>query len=48
MLGVGQCISHVSGGNLEEKKFKIFEKVGFPIKGNNIEACYWISKKMKR
>ena len=48
MLRVGQCISHVSGGNLEEKILKIFEKAGFPIKGNNIEACCWISKKMKR
>lgn len=32
MLRVGQCISHVSGGNLEEKILKIFEKVGFPIR----------------
>ena len=36
----------VSDGDLEKKVLKIFEKVGCPIKGNNIEACYRISKKI--
>ena len=35
----------VSDGDLEEKVLKIFEKVGCPIEGNNIEACQRISKK---
>ena len=35
----------VSDGELEEKFLKIFEKVGYPIEGNNIEACHRISKK---
>ena len=35
----------VSDGNLEEKFLKIFENVGCPIEGNNIEACHRISKK---
>ena len=35
----------VSDGDLEEKVLKIFEKVGCPIEGNNIEACHRISKK---
>ena len=34
----------VSDGDLEQKVLKIFEKVGCPIKGNNIEACHRISK----
>ena len=38
----------VSDGNLEEKVLKIFEKVGCPIEGNNIEACHRISKKNER
>ena len=37
----------VSDGNLEEKVLKIFEKVGCPIEGNNIEACHPMSKKIK-
>ena len=37
----------VSDGDLERKVLKIFEKVGCPIEGNNIEACHRISKKMK-
>ena len=36
----------VSDGDLEEKVFKIFEKVGCPIKGTHIEACHRISKKI--
>ena len=38
----------VSDENLEEKVLKIFEKVGCPIEGNNIEACHRISKKNGR
>ena len=38
----------VSDGDLEEKVLKIFEKVGCPIEGNNIEACHQISKKNER
>ena len=38
----------VSDGDLEEKVLKIFEKVGCPIEGNNIEACHRISKKKER
>ena len=34
----------VSDGDLEEKVLKIFEKVGCPIEGNNIETCHRISK----
>ena len=43
-MGVPRSISN---SDLEEKVLKIFEKVGCPIMGNNIEACHWISKKMK-
>ena len=35
----------VSDGNLQETVLKIFGKVGCPMEGNNIEACYRISKK---
>ena len=39
----------VSDGHLEKKVLKIFEKVGCPVEGNNIETCHRISKiKMKR
>ena len=38
----------VSDGDLEEKVLKIFEKVGCPVEGNNIEACHRISKKNER
>ena len=38
----------VSDVNLEEKVLNIFEKVGCPIEGNNIEACHRISKKKKK
>ena len=38
----------VSDENLEEKVLEIFEKVGCPIEGNNIEACHRISKKNGR
>ena len=44
LVGVTRC---VSDGNLEEKVLKIFEKVGCPIEGNNIEACHRMSKKIK-
>ena len=44
LMGVPRSISN---SDLEEKVLKIFEKVGCPIMGNNIEACYRISKKMK-
>ena len=44
LVGVTRC---VSDGNLEEKVLKIFEKVGCPIEGNNIEACHRMSKKTK-
>ena len=37
----------VSDANLEKKISKIFEKVGFPINGNNVKDCYWISKTSK-
>ena len=37
----------VSDGDSEEIVLKIFEKVGCPIEGNNIEACDRIRKKMK-
>ena len=37
----------VSDGDLEEIVLKIFEKVGCPIEGNNIEAYDRIRKKMK-
>ena len=42
MVGVPRS---VSDGDLEEKVLKIFEKVGCPMEGNNIEACHRISKK---
>ena len=38
----------VSDGDLEEKILKIFEKVGFPIAENNIQACRRLSKKNER
>ena len=37
-----------SDKDLEGNVLKIFEKVGCPIEGNNIEACHWISKKNER
>ena len=36
-----------SDRNLEEKVLKLFEKVGCPIEGNNIETCHRMSKKIK-
>ena len=30
------------------KVLKIFEKVGYPLEGNNIEACHGMSKKNER
>ena len=38
----------VSDEDLEKKVLKIFEKVGCPIEGNNIEACHRLSEKKKR
>ena len=37
----------VSDGDLKEKILQIFEKLGCPIEGNNIEACQRTSKKKK-
>ena len=33
---------------MEKKVLKIFEKVGCPIEGNNIEACHRLSEKKKK
>ena len=38
----------VSDEDLEKKVLKIFEKVGCPIEGNNIEACHRLSEKKKK
>ena len=41
--------THIASyGDLEEKVFKILERVGCPVEGNNIEACHRISKKKKK
>ena len=45
LVGVSRS---VSDNDLEEKVLKMFENVDYPTKGNNIEACHWISKKMKK
>ena len=50
----GECLElvgvphSVSDGDLEEKVLRIIDKVGCPIKGNNIEACHRMSKKTGR
>ena len=44
LVGVPRSISD---GDLEDKVLKIFEKVGCPIEGSNIEDCHRISKIMK-
>ena len=38
----------ISDSDLEENLLKIFEKVGYPIERNNIEASHRISKKDER
>ena len=38
----------VTDGDLKEKVLKIFEKIAFPIEGNNIEVCYCITKKINK
>ena len=45
LVGVPRSISD---GDLEEKVLKIFEKVGCPLEGNNIEACHRIIKTNER
>ena len=45
LVGVPRSISDE---DLEEKVLKIFEKVGCPLEGNNIEACHRISKTNER
>ena len=45
LVGVPRSISD---GDLEEKVLKIFEKVGCPLEGNNIEAFHRISKTNER
>ena len=37
-----------SDGDLEQKVFKILERVGCPVERNNIEACHRISQKKKK
>ena len=42
LVGVPSCLSDC---DLEEKVLTIFENVGFPIEGNNNEACHRIGMK---
>ena len=48
MFRAGGYTDSVSDGDLEEKVLRVFEKVGCPVEGNNIEACHQISKKNER